>query len=113
RDGTRIAIGTLAVGRLDDIALDEERRLIRERIHARRIGIRHEHHVGGLYALPARDRRTDEVVAVRELAVAEVASRHRYVLLLAPRIGEAQVRALDLVVIDRFQYVGASGHELS
>ena len=72
-----------------------------------------KHHVGGFDALPAGDRRAVEVVAVGELALAERRYRHRNVLLLAPRVGEAQVDELHLVVLDHFQYVGAGSHELS
>ena len=67
--------------------------------------IRHQQHVGGLDALPAGDRGAVERVALLELVLVEVLHRHGDVLLLAARVGEAEVDELDLLVLDELQYV--------
>ena len=76
----------------------------------RRARIRHQQHVGRLDALPAGDRRAVERVAELELVVVELLGRHGDVLLLAARVGEAEVDELDLLVLDHFQHVGCGGH---
>jgi acetylornithine deacetylase/succinyl-diaminopimelate desuccinylase-like protein len=96
----RIAVVALAVGGLDHIAGEEQRRLVGEGVHMRGIGIRHQRHIGRLDALPARDRGTIEEMAVAELGLAERRHRYRHVLLLAASIGEAEVDELHLVVLD-------------
>ena len=41
-----------------------------------------------------------------ELVLGELLGRHGDVLLLAARVGEAEVDELHLLVLDHFQYVG-------
>ena len=106
RDGARVALVALAGQRLENVAGEHDGRLIVEGIHALRIGIGHEQHVGGLDALPARDRGAVECVAVLELVVAERLHGHGDVLLLSLRIGEAQVDEFDLVFLDCLEDVG-------
>jgi hypothetical protein len=95
----RIALVTLAVGRLDHVARDEQRRLVEERIEPRRRGIGHQQHVGRLNALPAGDRRAVERMAGLEFVAVESLGRHRDVLLLTARVGEASFSTSAAVVI--------------
>jgi hypothetical protein len=111
---TRIARITLAVGRLDDVAAQQQGGLFAERIHVGRGRVRHQQHVGGFDAFPAGDRRTVERVTADELVLVKVADGHRHVLLFATRIGETEVDKLDLVVRHHFHDVfGARHSELS
>ena len=104
-DRARVAVVGLAVHRLVHVAGDVEHRLIGERVHARADRVRHQQHVGGLDALPAGDRRAVEGVAELELVLGEVLDRDGDVLLLAARIGEAEVDELHLLVLDKLQHV--------
>jgi hypothetical protein len=65
-DGTRIAAVTLHGIRLDDVADQNQRGVIKERIQHRRIGIRHQDHVRLVNALPALDRGAIEHFAFRK-----------------------------------------------
>jgi hypothetical protein len=105
-----VALVTFAVGRLDDIAGEEQRRLLQERIEVRRRGVGHQQHVRHLNALPAGDRGTVERVTVGELFGIEGLGRHGNVLLLAAGVGEAEVDELDLLVLDRLEHVGWACH---
>ena len=105
----RVALVTLAVGRLDDVAGDVERRLVHERVEDRGRRVGHQQHVGGLDALPAGDRRAVERVAGLELVGIEVLGGHRDVLLLAAGVGETEVDELDLGLLDHLEDGGASG----
>ncbi len=108
----RVAVVALAVGRLDHVAGDVERRLVGERIDARGIRIGHEQHVRGLDALPAGDRRSVERMAVVELVLRELLRRDLNVLFLAARVSKAKVDELDLLVLERLQYIGGCSHAI-
>jgi hypothetical protein len=107
---SRIALVALAVRRLDDVARDEERRLVHERIDVRRARVRHQQHVGRLDALPPRDRGAVERVPRVELVLGELLRGHGDVLLLAAGVGEAEVDELDLLVLDHLEHVGGCCH---
>jgi hypothetical protein len=102
----RVALVGLAVARLDDVAAQEQRRLLVERVDVGRVGVGHQQHVRGLDALPAGDRRAVEGVAGTELVLVEVRHRHRHVLFLAAGVGEAEVDELDFVVLHHLHHVG-------
>ena len=105
-DGARIAVIALHVGGLEHVAGDVEHRLVGERVHARGVRIRHQQHVGGLDAFPSRDRRTVERMAMLELVHVEVLRGHRHVLLLAARVGEAEVDELHFFFFGHLQGIG-------
>ena len=68
---TRITVVALAGRRLDHVARQDQRVLFAKRVHARRVGIGHQQHVGRLDALPAGDRRAVKGVPQLELVVLE------------------------------------------
>jgi hypothetical protein len=109
-DRTRIAVVAAAVGRIDDVAGDDDGRLIEEGVNIGGARIGHQLHVRSLNPLPAGDRRTIESVAVLELVFAKSADRHGHVLLLATGIGEAEVNELRLVFLDHVDYVLRACH---
>src|SRR6185295_16708396 len=65
----------------------------------------HQQHVRGLDALPAGDRGAVEGVAFLEFRLVEVLHRHADVLLLAARIGKAEVDELYFLLFDELQYI--------
>ena len=110
RERARIALVALAVGRLDHVARDVERRLVQERVDVARGGIGHQEHVGRLDPLPPGDRRAVEGVPALELVHHELLGRHGDVLFLAAGIGEAKVDELDVLVLEHLEDVGGAGH---
>lgn len=106
RERTRIALVALAVGRLDHVAGQHQRRFFIERVDERGVRIRHEQHVRRFDALPARDRRAVERMAVLELVFVKRRNRHRHVLFLAARIREAEIDKLDVLVLHELHDVG-------
>jgi hypothetical protein len=72
----RIALVGLAVGRVDHVAGQDQRRLFEERVDVGGVRVGHQQHVGGFDALPAGDRRAVEGVARGELVFIEVRHRH-------------------------------------
>jgi hypothetical protein len=104
-DRTRVAVVTLAVGRLDHVAGDDHRGLVEERVDEGGFRVRHQQHVGRLDALPAGDRRTIERVAFRELVCVEGTDGHADVLFLATGVGETEINELDLLLLDHLQNV--------
>jgi len=108
----RIPLVALAVARLDDVAAENQRRLLAERIHHRGRRIRHQLHVGRLNAFPAGDRRSVERVAIGELVLVEGGDRHGDVLLLAARVGEAEIDEFHFVVRDLLHDVFGGSHSV-
>ena len=102
---TRVALVALAVGRLDHVAGQDQRGLVKEGVHVGRIGIGFQQHVGGLNAFPASDRGAVERVAVLKPVFGHDASRNRNVLLLAAGIGKAQVNEFHFVVLNHLDHV--------
>ena len=80
-----------------------------ERIEYRRVGFGHEDHVRLVDALPAGNRGTVEHLAVAEQVFIHQLRRDGHVLLLAARVGEAQVRELHLLFFYEFQDI-TGGH---
>jgi hypothetical protein len=110
RERTRVAVIALARRRFDHVAGDDQRVLFAERIHAGRVRIGQQQHVGRFDALPAADRRTVEGVAVFELFFVEHLGRHRDVLLLALCVRETEVNEEHFVVRHHFHYVLGRRH---
>ncbi|MNX95858.1 hypothetical protein D3C86_1281530 [compost metagenome] len=111
RDGTRIAVVTLAVRRLDHVAGQHQRRFFVERVDVGRVRIRHQQHVRSFDTLPAGDRRTVEGVTAFELVFIEVRHGHGHVLLLAFGIGETEIDELDVVFLHELHHIcNAVGH---
>ena len=104
----RVAFVGLAVGGVDDVAGQDQRRLFEERVDVGGVGVGHQRHVRGFDALPAGDRRAVEGMAVVELVLVEGRQRHRDVLLLAAGVGKPEVNELDLVVLHHLHHVGNS-----
>jgi hypothetical protein len=106
----RVAVVAAAVGRIDHVAGDDDRRLIEEGVDVGGTRIGHQLHVRRLNPFPAGDRRTIEGVAVLELVFVERADRHGHVLLLATGVGEAEVHELRLVFLDHIDNVLRACH---
>jgi hypothetical protein len=104
RERARVARVALHRGRLDDVAAQDDGRLLEERVDDGRRGVRHQDHVGLVDALPAGDRRAVEHLAVGEQALVDGMRRHGDVLLLAARVAEAEVDELRALVLDQLQY---------
>ncbi|MDT4817616.1 hypothetical protein FQZ97_506950 [compost metagenome] len=103
---TRVALVGLAVGRIDHVAGQDQRRFFEERVDVGGVRVGHELHVRGFDALPTGDGRTVERVARGEFVFIEVRHGHGHVLLFAAGVGEAQVDELDLVFLDELEYIG-------
>eukprot|EP00042_Codosiga_hollandica_P061003 m.922406 g.922406 ORF g.922406 m.922406 type:complete len:463 (+) comp98226_c0_seq1:811-2199(+) len=109
---TRIALVGLAVGGVDHVAGQDQRRLFEEGVDVGGVGIGHEQHVRGFDALPAGDRGAVEGVTRRELVFIEMGNGHGDVLLLATGVGEAEVNELDFVVLHQLHHIGDGlGHQ--
>ncbi len=90
-DRTGIAAVALHRGRFEHIAAHDDHRLFREWIGDGGLVVGHQHHVGGFDALPAMDGRAIEHLSVLEGAGIDGVTGKTDVLLLAQRIGEAQI----------------------
>ena len=102
---TRTALVALHGGRLDDVAADVDRGLLEERIDHRGGRIEREDHVRLVDALPTRDGRAVEHLAVAEQVFIDQVRGNRYVLFFAARVGEAEIGVLDLLVLDQLDYI--------
>jgi hypothetical protein len=109
-DRPRIPVVAAAIGRINHVTGEDERRLIEERINVRGARIGHQLHVRSLNAFPAGDRRTIESVAVLELVFVESADRHGHVLFLATGVCETKVDELRLVFLDHIDDVLRACH---
>ncbi len=107
-DGARIAAIAFEGCRFDDVTTQDQRGLFHKRIHDRRVGIRHQGHVGLVDALPAGDTRAVEHLAVLENALVDHVRRHRHVLFFALGIGKSQIDELYLFVFHQFQNISDS-----
>ncbi len=112
RERARVALVALAVGRLDHVAGEEQRRLVHERIDARRRGIGQQQHVGRLDPLPPGDRRAVERVAVLELALVEHGRGDGDVLHHAGQVAEPEVDELIRSVGQHLHDFLGPGHGL-
>jgi hypothetical protein len=81
-------------------------RLFEEGVDERRRGVGHQDHVRLVDALPSGDGGTIEHLAVAEQVFIDQPRGNRHVLLLAARVGEAQVRELHLLFLDELENVG-------
>ena len=106
----RVPVIALAFGRFDDIAGQDQRRLLTERIHHGRVRIGDQQHVGGLDAAPAAHRRPVEGLTVGEAILIEMRNGYRDVLFLAPNVGETQIDELDFVVLDLLHHFLGACH---
>ena len=109
RGGARVARVHLAGRRLDDVAEQDHLRLGGERIHAGRLGVRHQDHVGLVDRLPAGDRGAVEHDAFLEDLGLDRGDVLRGVLPLAARVGEAEVNVFDAVLLDHLHDLGDGG----
>ncbi|MDH6595247.1 hypothetical protein M2165_005136 [Variovorax sp. TBS-050B] len=103
---TRVALVGLAVGGVDHVAGQDQRRFFEEGIDVGGVGVGHELHVRGFDSLPAGDGRAVECMARGEFVFIESRDRHGHVLFLAAGVGEAEVDELDLVFLDELEYIG-------
>nr|AAB61771.1 ORF1 [Neisseria gonorrhoeae] len=111
-DGARVAVVTLTVGRVDDVAGNDDGNIIIKRIDegCGRIGT--QLHIGSLNAFPAADGRTVKRLTVFEPlfgAFQHDARRHGKVVLLAFGIGEAQIDKAGFAFFNQF-YGVFNGH---
>ena len=104
-DGARVAVVTLTVGRVDDVAGNDDGNIIIKRIDegCRRIGT--QLHIGSLNAFPAADRRTVKRLTVFKplfRVFQHDARRHGKVVLLAFGIGKAQIDKAGFAFFNQF-----------
>jgi hypothetical protein len=102
-DGTRIAVVALHREGLEDIAADDDSRIIGERVQNRGVVVGHQHHVGLVDAFPAGDRRAVEHLATLEEAVVDLGGGERNVVLLALGIRETQIDPARVTFFDQLQ----------
>mmetsp|Transcript_36595 Transcript_36595/g.84874 ORF Transcript_36595/g.84874 Transcript_36595/m.84874 type:complete len:214 (-) Transcript_36595:4688-5329(-) len=108
----RVALIRLAVGGVDHVAGQDQRRLFKEGVDVGRVRIGHQQHVRGFDALPAGDRGAVEGMARRELVFIKRGHGHGDVLLLATGVGEAEVDELDFVLLHQVHHIGDGlGHQ--
>ena len=101
----RIALVALHGGGLDDVAADVDRGLLEERIDHRGGRVEREDHVRLVDALPTRDGRAVEHLAVAKQFFIDEVRGNRYVLFFAARVGETEIGVLDLLVLDQLDYI--------
>src|SRR6202020_9335 len=98
--GAWIAPVALHGHRLDDIAAQIERGFLVERINDCGRWIRHQDHVRLIDALPSRDGRAVEHLAVLEKALVYQSSGDGYVLFLANCVSKAEIDELCVFFFD-------------
>ncbi len=104
-DRTRVAvIGLVGVG-IHDIAEQEQRRLLVERVDIGRLQVGAQLHVRLVDRLPAGDRGAVEHGAVFEEVGVDQADVEGHVLHFAAHVGEAHVDILDVLVLDELENV--------
>ena len=106
----RVTVIGFARDRIENVADQHHGRLREERVHVRRLGVGHQHHVGLVDRLPARDRGPVEHHAVGKHVLVHRRNVHRDVLPLALRVGEAQIDVLHVVVLDLLENIVGCGH---
>ena len=112
-DGAWVTVIGLAVGWLDHVAGQDQRRFFEERIDVGRARVGDQLHVGGFDALPTGNRRAVKGVARSELVFVEVRDGHRGVLLFATGIGKTEVNELDFVLLHHLHHVcNGLGHQV-
>ena len=104
-DGARVAVVTLTVGRVDDVAGNDDGNIIIKRIDegCGRIGT--QLHIGSLNAFPAADGRTVKRLTVFKPLFGVFqhdARRHGKVVLLAFGIGKAQIDKAGFAFFNQF-----------
>ena len=109
-DAAGVAVVGLSGGRLEHVAHQRQGGLGEERVDAGRTGVRHQAHVELVDRLPARDRGAVEHLALRERLLLDHADIEGHVLPLAARIGEPEIRILDIIVLDQLQDVFGRRH---
>jgi hypothetical protein len=105
----RIAVVALHRRRFHDVATQEQRGFLEERIDHRGRRIRHQDHVGLVDALPSGDRGAVEHLSVDEEVLVHHARRDGDVLFLPARIRKAQVAIANFLFLDQLDDVGG-GH---
>ena len=103
-DRARVALIGLVGQGLEHVAEHRQRALGEKRIDHRRGRVRHQLHVRLVDHLPTGDRGAVEHDAFGEGLLVHQLGVHGHVLHLAPRIGEAQVHELDVVVLDLLRH---------
>jgi hypothetical protein len=105
-DLTRVLRVDLAGARVVDVEEHDERARLAERVDVRRRDVGDELHVRLVDAREAADRGTVEQLAVGEESLVDRRCRNVEVLLNTREIGEADVKELDVVLLDVGQYFG-------
>ena len=108
-DGARVAIVALHGARLENVAANDQRRFFEERIQNRRAGVRHQHHVRFVDALPTTDRGAVKHFTFFEEVGVYLVSRDSHVLFLTLGVSETQVYEFHFMLIQHRQNV-FSGH---
>jgi hypothetical protein len=111
--GAGITLISLARGRLQDIAVEDQGGLGLKRVHDGRSGVGHQRHVAFVDRLPAGDRGAVEHDAVGEGVLVDHAGGHGQMLPLALGVGETQVDIGNLFVLDFLQDTGGIGHRVT
>ncbi len=105
RDRARVAVIGFVGVRAHDIAEQEQRRLLIERVDIGRLQVGTQLHVRLVDRLPAGDRRTVEHGPVIEEFVIDQVDVEGYVLHLAAHVGEANVDIFDVLFLDELENV--------
>ena len=111
-DRARVAVVTLTVGRVDDVAGNDNGNIIIKRIDEGCRRIRAQLHIGSLNAFPAADGRTVKRLTVFKPLFGVFqhdARRHGKVVLLAFGIGKAQIDKVGFAFFNQF-YSVFDGH---
>ena len=109
-DAAGIAVVGLPGGGLEHVAHQHQGGLGEERIDAGRTRIRHQAHVELVDRLPAGDRGAVEHLALRKRLLGDHRDVEGHVLPLAARIGEPEIRILNVIVLDQLQDVMGRRH---
>ncbi len=99
-DRARVAAVGLHGAGFQHVAMQNQLRVAAERIEVGGGRIRQQHHVRFVDALPARDRRTVEHLAVLEGRLVDGVRGEGHVVMLAEHVGKTQIDELDVMFLD-------------
>ncbi|MNQ54308.1 hypothetical protein D3C85_683730 [compost metagenome] len=113
--GHRAAVAVVGLARVgaEDVAEQEQRRLLVEGVDVGARQVRLQQHVGLVDGLPARDRRAVEHGAFFQELFIDHADVEGHVLQAAARIGEADVDVLDVFFLDLLKDLLGGAHSRS
>ena len=109
-DRARVALVALTCRGFENVAGQNQRIGFTERIHARRVRIRLQQHVGRFDAAPADEGRAVKGLTELESVFRQVFGRNRHMHFLAEHVGETKVDELGVVVLNHLQNVSSGSH---